>query len=213
LRYWDVLLKRYPNLLIDECASGGRRNDIETLRRSVPLWKSDTWGPDTVLQNQTYGLALWIPFFGTGTNVTNTYQFRSSLGSSLVTSWDVRDRNLDFPKLRELNAEFWRTAEFFVEDYYPLTEYNPSSDTWMAWQFNRRGQDDGIIQAFRREKCGESIMTFRLNGLNPAAQYEVINFDLEGSTKFSGSELMETGLTVEIKDKPGAAVISYKELK
>ncbi len=35
--YWDSLLVRFPNLLIDNCASGGRRLDIETTSRSAPL--------------------------------------------------------------------------------------------------------------------------------------------------------------------------------
>lgn len=39
LAYWDELLRRHPDLIIDSCASGGRRNDLETMRRSVPhLW-------------------------------------------------------------------------------------------------------------------------------------------------------------------------------
>ena len=36
---------------------------------------------------------------------------------------------------------------------------------------------------------------------------------MEGSTKVSGKELIEQGLTVELKDKPGAAVIIYRRLK
>jgi len=37
LAYWDELRRRHPNMLIDSCASGGRRNDLETMRRAVPL--------------------------------------------------------------------------------------------------------------------------------------------------------------------------------
>jgi alpha-galactosidase len=32
--FWDSLLIRFPNLLIDNCASGGRRIDLETTSRS-----------------------------------------------------------------------------------------------------------------------------------------------------------------------------------
>ena len=39
--FWDDLLAAHPGLSIDNCASGGRRIDLETLRRSVPLWRSD----------------------------------------------------------------------------------------------------------------------------------------------------------------------------
>jgi len=41
LAYWDGLLQQHPGMLIDSCASGGRRNDLETLRRAVPLLRSD----------------------------------------------------------------------------------------------------------------------------------------------------------------------------
>ena len=37
LAYWDELRRRHPGMLIDSCASGGRRNDLETMRRAVPL--------------------------------------------------------------------------------------------------------------------------------------------------------------------------------
>ena len=37
-QYWDDLLARCPGLLIDNCASGGRRIDIESISRSMPLW-------------------------------------------------------------------------------------------------------------------------------------------------------------------------------
>ena len=33
--YWDYLLSRFPRLLIDNCAAGGRRIDLETSSRSA----------------------------------------------------------------------------------------------------------------------------------------------------------------------------------
>jgi hypothetical protein len=42
--------------------------------------------------------------------------------------------------------------------------------------------------------------------------YNVINFDIETPTIVFGRELMENGLTVEIKEKPGAAIIMYKKV-
>ena len=41
---WDEILATHPGLLIDDCSSGGRRIDIETLARSFPLWRSDNGG-------------------------------------------------------------------------------------------------------------------------------------------------------------------------
>ena len=41
LAYWDELLRRHPNMLYDNCASGGQRNDLESMRRGVAYYKSD----------------------------------------------------------------------------------------------------------------------------------------------------------------------------
>jgi alpha-galactosidase len=51
LAYWDALRQRFPNLLIDTCASGGGRLDLETMRRAIPLWRSDSPTSLTVCSN------------------------------------------------------------------------------------------------------------------------------------------------------------------
>ena len=40
-RFWRTLRKNFPNLLIDNCASGGRRIDWMTISLSIPMWRSD----------------------------------------------------------------------------------------------------------------------------------------------------------------------------
>ena len=45
-RFWDYLLDRFPEMVIDNCASGGKRLDWETISRSVPLWRSDYYHHD-----------------------------------------------------------------------------------------------------------------------------------------------------------------------
>ncbi len=93
LAYWDELRKRHPNMLIDSCASGGRRNDLETLRRSVPLLRSDYLSEPIGQQGHTYGIASWMPFYGTGTGATEAYEFRSHIGPHLTMGYDVPDRS------------------------------------------------------------------------------------------------------------------------
>jgi alpha-galactosidase len=211
LRLLDTLQARFPKMLIDTCASGGRRDDLETLRRAVPLWRSDQYGPDVVQQTQSYGLALWVPYFGTGTHVTDPYSYRSSLGSSLMTSWDVRDPKLDYGALRKLEAEFWQAAPFFREDYYPLIDFNADATKWLAWQYNRPEKGDGMVQAFRRDKADERTKTFPLQHLDAAARYQVTELDGAAAYEASGKDLMEKGIVVEIKEKPGAVVIIYRK--
>ena len=64
LRYWDDLLARNPGLWIDSCASGGRRNDLETMRRSVPLHYTDFgYGNHPVKLSFHHTLFQWLPYF------------------------------------------------------------------------------------------------------------------------------------------------------
>ncbi|MHB8862947.1 MAG: NPCBM/NEW2 domain-containing protein, partial [Pirellulaceae bacterium] len=88
-RMWDDLLMTYPHLLIDNCASGGRRIDLETCSRSLPLWRSDNTcdmvGSDpariahAAIKNQLMSLGLnrYVPFSTVGQMGSTPYLFRS----------------------------------------------------------------------------------------------------------------------------------------
>jgi alpha-galactosidase len=104
-------------------------------------------------------------------------------------------------------------APFMLGDYYPLTPYSLELDAWIAWQFNRPEEGDGMVQAFRRSRNEDvSSMTFRLRGLTPSAVYEVTDLDKEEPVQISGSSLLAKGLSVEITSDPGSALIVYRKV-
>jgi alpha-galactosidase len=182
------------------------------MRRAVPLLRSDFQWPTmkgVVEGNQghTYGLSFWLPFQGTGTYFYDAYSSRSfyvpSFGMGRLTPDNAAAQAKAY-------RECGKIAPYMLGDYFPLTPYSLQLEQWIAWQFHRQELGGGLVQAFRRNASQMASMTFRLNGLDPAAQYEITNFDAEGPAKASGKELMEKGLTVEIEDKPGAAVIVYQ---
>ncbi|MBU6411088.1 MAG: GH36 C-terminal domain-containing protein, partial [Verrucomicrobia bacterium] len=217
LAYWDALRAMNPGLRIDSCASGGRRNDLETMRRAVPLTRSDYqfpfMGKGVVVGNQghTYGLSFWLPFYGNGCYYYDPYSYRSFymplFGMGALTPENTAVQ-------RQAYAECKQIAPIMLfGDYDPLTPYNLADTNWIAWQFDWPEKGVGCVQAFRRGRCEESAKIFRLSGLVSAAYYEVTNFDVKGSERISGRELMGKGLTVEIHDRPGAAVITYTRIK
>jgi alpha-galactosidase len=222
LAYWDELRRRHPGMLIDSCASGGRRNDLETMRRAVPLLRSDyqafDGNPAYAAGNQghTYGLSSWLPYYGHGVYRSPrdlAHYVRSHMSPSFGFCVDVRKPGIDWNQYRGLVDEWRQMAPCMLGDYYPLTPYSLAADHWIAWQFNRPEQGDGVVQVFRRDQCMDSSLVCCLRGLDPATRYEVKNFDDEGATKVLGKDLMEKGLTVEVKDKPGAAVIVYRRVQ
>jgi alpha-galactosidase len=223
LAYWDELLRRHPGLLIDSCASGGRRNDLETMRRSVPLWRSDYAYETTGHQCMTYGISLWLPYHGTGTVAARNasyygsgrtpvepYAFWSNVTPSLGFGIDMRVPDLDYPALRQLVDQWRQVILNYFGDFYPITSWTRDNSLWMAWQFDRPEQGMGLVQVFRREDSPYESARFRLRNLDPEATYEISCFGLHPSRRLSGRELIEQGLPVTLSERPQAAVILYR---
>jgi alpha-galactosidase len=221
LAFWDELRRRHPRLWIDSCASGGRRNDLETMRRSLPLLRSDYQFEPTGNQSQTYGISLWLPYYGTGVGPQNThdgawgpgkYVVRSSLAPSFATGVDARTASEeDWSLLRTVNEEFVRIQDdLLYSDFYPLTDYSLENDVWMAFQFDRPAVGSGAVLVFRRTDARAATKQFVLQGLDAGAMYRIDNFDLGGTKLFSGKSLMHEGLEVSLSDAPASAIVQYE---
>ncbi|HOW69448.1 MAG TPA: alpha-galactosidase [Phycisphaerae bacterium] len=210
LAFWDELLRRHPKLWLDSCASGGRRNDLETLRRSVPLLRSDAFGDTITQQCQTYGLSLWIPYHGSGQGTSDPYWFRSCIFPASRVGWDTRKTDLDYALLHKMIAEFRKVEPYLLADFYPLTAYSLEKTAWIAWQFDKPDSGGGVVQAFRREACPEPSTTLKLRGLDPQGRYLLTNFDGGEPQQMPGKDLLETGLKVTASAQPAALIYSYQ---
>jgi alpha-galactosidase len=211
LAYWDELRKRHPDMLIDSCASGGRRNDLETLRRAVPLLRSDYILEPVGQQLHHYGIASWMPFHGTGVNSGNAYEFRSQMGPHLTACYDVRRSDLPYDQIRRLYRQWLEIKDLFFGDYYPLTPYDTSESAWMGWQYDVPETCQGMVQMFRRAQSPFEVGRFPLRGLDPQASYVVRDLDAPREVVLSGTELLEKGLPVAITERRGAVVITYRK--
>ncbi|HOZ47557.1 MAG TPA: alpha-galactosidase [Candidatus Hydrogenedentes bacterium] len=216
---WDELLERHPGLLIDNCSSGGRRIDLETISRSMPLWRSDVqcW-PNfgaTAMQGQTHGLGLWVPLSTGCCDREDTYVFRSALGPGMVVTMYEFEKNtanhFAIPWLKERLDELRAVRAYFLGDFYPLLSFSLADDAWSAWQFDRPDLGEGIVLALRRPESPFSAMTPKLEGLDPDASYEIRNADTEGVQHLTGRELASAGLRIEIADQPGSKLLFYKK--
>ncbi|MBN1420568.1 MAG: alpha-galactosidase [Planctomycetes bacterium] len=226
LAYWDELRRRHPRMLIDTCASGGRRNDLETLRRAVPLWRSDYAFEAIGHQSMTYGISFWIPFHGTGTVATRTapyygggwtavepYAFWSNAAPSLGSGIDLRVKDIDYATLRKLVAAWRAVSPNYYGDFYPLTPYTRERTAWIAWQFDRPEAGEGMVQAFRRDDSIYEAARLPLRGIDAGATYEIRDVDRGEARRMTGRELLDRGLPIAIEGRPGAAVIAYKRLR
>jgi alpha-galactosidase len=211
--YWDELKKRHKGMLIDSCASGGRRNDVETLRRAVPLLRSDYIFEPIGEQGHTYGMSFWVPFNGTGFMTFDKYLMRSVLGPEFTMGVDTRKTDADYPMFRRVFEEWKRVSPCFMGDYYPLTPYSLAKNAWIGWQFDLPEEGQGMVEVFRREECADEAITVKLCGLDAQVNYLVESLDTTRTDEASGQELMETGLRLSVPERPGSALIAYKKAK
>jgi alpha-galactosidase len=210
LAYWDELRRRHPDMLIDTCASGGRRLDLETLRRAVPLLRTDYRFEPVGSQGQMYGLSLWVTFHGSGVYQDAPYIMRTHMNACFGYGANVPSQKPDFPLLARMDRQWRQVADLFVlGDFYPLAEYSLANDVWMAWQFDRPEQGRGAVQIFRRAESKQDSARFLLRGLDPAAPYEVVNLD-GGRQTADGRALMTQGLAVELRGAPDSAIFTYR---
>lgn len=237
LALWDELLRRHPGLAIDTCASGGRRLDLETLRRSVPLLRSDyTDNPDSQ-QAQTLGLSLWVPYHGSGLWATADVYGRRSYLLPAVHAAVNTSKSEDYANFKAMQAEFRRVEAYLLGDFYPLTPFSRAMDTnvwaaaeaptwppkapdrplaldvWAAWQFDRPEMGAGIVQVFRRAESPYEQACLRLHGLDPKATYRLENFDRATPTEASGKDLMETGLGITLPQRRTSCIVKYQRVK
>lgn len=125
--------------------------------------------------------------------------------SAIIGCWDLRDKTLDYNLLRRLFAQWREAAPEYYGDYHPLTPHSITTDSWIAWQFNRPELGWGILQAYRRQDCVYESARFNLVGLEAKIIYKVRNLDSDHADELSGRELMDYGLLVNIQVRPGSA--------
>ena len=162
--YLDYLVEQRPSLLIDNCAGGGRRMDYEMMKRSVTFWRDDgSEVSDARDQSMSYGINLWIPTTGLGSQSVDETAFRIRMAGY--------GKDLLFPTQMCANTsaatpEFWSSLReqlerrkrlvplFVAGDFYPLSLHSAEAlcpgpvDPWRAFQFHARDGSRGIVQAF-----------------------------------------------------------------
>ncbi len=219
---WDELSRRYPRIAIDNCASGGRRIDLETTARAFPLWRSDfsdVGGPEHGQrlqigdQLQTAGLSRWVPLHSAAVWNFTPYAFRSAMSSGVVLYCDIRESSFPATEAARAIAELKRLRPYFLGDFHPLLPLTTADDDWCAYQFDRPHAGDGFAVCLRRHESSTESMDLALHGIDVDADYEVgmtEAFDDPPRRRMRGAELLHMPIT--IPDRPGSLLLQYRKV-
>ncbi len=214
---WDALIAANPGLWIDNCASGGRRIDLETLSRSVPLWRSDTccWpGHPEWDQAHTVGIAQFLPLYSCSSWSSDEYTFRSAANPGAIMQYDFLDTTYDQARAKASLDEAKTYQKFWYGDFYPLTPVPEGVTSTVAWQLHRADLDAGLIYVFRQSDSRYPMVEIQPREIDFDAEYLVRVRQRYGDGErktMSGKELYEYNAT--LKEKASSCVIEYMKTR
>lgn len=212
---WDEMLRRNPGMLIDNCSSGGRRLDLETLRRAVFFFRSDyqcgfNANPD-VVQAHNAALSLWLPYSGCTTKRSDLYSLRSSYASSYgVAYWNgVRQEEdkVDWEAAKKSHDEYLRIRDFFSFDFYNHGSSTMDTSAWAIWQYHDSETGKGVVLAFRRAEasCDRAVVNLKGICADARIRYEEIDSD-----SFRESD---RNLEIVLPERRSSTIIIYSTSK
>ena len=213
LSLWDKIIEHYPGIYMDSCASGGGRNDLETMKRAVPLHYTDWFDGNhedyDMKGKMTQALFAWLPYFKNEIyETTNMYKVRMNYAPlSLMNLNGLIMKDTDWTYTKRGYAEFEEIRDYFYADYYQLFEWKSGADRWNGWEFYDPATASGYASVFCHEATSNLTETVKLKGLDPEKTYRITDFDGLIDVTATGARLMEQGITVTVPEKPYAVVM------
>jgi len=226
-QWLDDLRAAYPNLVIENCASGGMRFDLGITAHTHTTWLSDVVDPKASVQ---LGYGCTVEF---APEVCNHWMVGDSENGAVDLSkpvgwWDfmlrvpmngqygISSRVFDWsPELKQRAKEnvaiYKRLREIIAgADVYHLTP-PPDHDRptgWSALQYVAPARDRSVVMAYRLEG-GEPKISLKLRGLEPARRYRILE---NGAPRglLTGAQLAQDGLPVQLAAEWRAAAFELR---
>ena len=207
----DAIRENHPQLLIEWDAGGGRRIDLESVRRSHTQWTSDIIGDVEKTRPHLTGANLFLP----GNCLTSKligsdsrYDYYCQFGGALGFGFDFRGAtSAKISEAIELVSRYKELRGYLVQDYYPL--FDPLDPRgWDGWQFHDAKKDEGFFLVFRPASSPYLEAMIKLHGLDPTKPY-VLKPDCKTNLPESASgKMLGEGSPVRIAPRQ-ALLVQY----
>lgn len=202
LRLYDELRLRNPGLVIDNCAAGGTRNEMDMMRRSVPLQYTDIHidDPEKRLFHY-YEMFSWIPYFRAhakdgdsrfpNNRNLDEYSYLCAMTPAVTFCLDYFEGEGVFNTARRMLPIWRKAAEYeLCSDFYQLS--SPESG-WYAVQFHNPLDGSGFIEVIRTPDAKESHINVKPY-IVPNTKY-VFKNPVSGDIKRGDSTGLDGGFT------------------
>ena len=202
--------QEYPEVLIEGCASGGNRMDLEMMRYCSIFWASDqTYHVHSSRAHLTEGNRLYpgmtlnralTPMGNENYNYPD-YYFMSCFAGAFSIDDPIQYWPIELKTRCAKHVEIYKSIRSFINsNYYSLFIGQVNLDNWEGWEFYDAKQDAGFIMVFRMESK-EDFKSIKLFGLKGSEQYRFVNPYSKESFDCFGFEVMSKGLIINLKER------------
>ncbi len=228
---FGALRDRFPDLDIENCATGGNRLSLGMLRYTESAWLDDRTDPSTHVRHNIQGLtgifpSAYLLTFALSTeaepvmdgpeyDVSNI--IRSRMNGAFGFSWAYRDmsegvraslrREVDLFKL--IRPILQAGSAVLLGDQVPASHGAPAG--WDVIQHLEPKTGQAVVMAFDTRNGPESTLV-RPRGLRADAMYAVESADFGPLGEASGTDLMAFGLEVRASSLSRAHVLILRPL-
>jgi len=218
-RVLDTLLARHPDWLIENCASGGRRLDIGSMKRAHTCWFSDETVSPEICRFMQLNANCFLPahlcnsavvtFAGYGDGDLSAYDAISRMAGALSFDGDIASWSPPLTaRMAAQVANYKKIRHILTGDYYHLLPAPADLKAWEAGLFVSRNKTEALLFAFRI--YGNPSCHLNLKGLE-SADYQLHEMAPSFSTRtMSGRELMDKGLDLSLAERSGIMIHLFK---
>lgn len=200
----------HPNLPMMLCAGGGGRGDYEALKYFTEFWCSDDTDPIERCYIQ-WGFSQFFPAKAMCAHVTSwnrntSIKFRTDVASMCKLGFDIGLKDLSEKDLTYCKEAIqnWNRLQPVILDGEQYRLVSPYETNHMAVNYVSQDKKQAVLFAYNiHPRLYEKLLRVKLQGLDPAKRYKVVEINLMPGTRsslaengktYSGDYLMKIGL-------------------
>ena len=207
-KLFERFAQRYPNILLETCASGGGRFDLGMLYYSPQIWGSDETNPYSRVLMQ-FSTNVFYPLSTIGAHVSASTSL-SMQDKIIIAAFGTFGYELDplklneedFKKIKEFNPLIKRFHHIVtLGDYYVIN--SPYRSNYASWICVTKDKKEALVFNFQFRREQTKTRFLKLKGLDPNKNY----FNSLTNDVYKGDFYMNVGINLSAPLKEGMTML------